>query len=64
VKYNFSCFDQNPQSRIDELLFQEATTKISAPNLKYNGSIDQNGEVRFFLILYGKLKSCNILASS
>jgi hypothetical protein len=27
---------QIPQSRIDELLFQEATTKISAPNSKYN----------------------------
>jgi hypothetical protein len=25
---------QIPQSRIDELLFQEATTKISAPNSK------------------------------
>jgi hypothetical protein len=27
---------QNPQSRIDELLFQEPTTKISASNSKYN----------------------------
>jgi hypothetical protein len=46
---------QNPQSRIDELLFQEATAKISAPNSKYNCSIDQNFEVRFS---NGKSKSC------
>jgi hypothetical protein len=32
---------QNPQSRIDELLFQEATAKASAPISKYNCSIDQ-----------------------
>jgi hypothetical protein len=27
---------QIPQSRIDELLFQDPTTKISAANSKYN----------------------------
>jgi hypothetical protein len=32
---------QNPESRIDELLFQKATTKISAPNSKYNCSFAQ-----------------------
>ncbi len=32
---------QIPQSRIDELLFQEPTTKISAPNSKYNCSFAQ-----------------------
>jgi hypothetical protein len=32
---------QIPQSRIDELLFQEATTKISDPNSKYNCSFAQ-----------------------
>jgi hypothetical protein len=34
-------FIQTPQSRIDELLFQEPTTKISAPNSKYNCSFAQ-----------------------
>ncbi len=32
---------QIPQSRIDELLFQEPTTKISALNSKYNCSFAQ-----------------------
>jgi hypothetical protein len=33
--------------RIYELLFQEPTTKISAPNLNYYGSNAQESEVRF-----------------
>jgi hypothetical protein len=32
---------------MDDLLFQEPTTKISDPNSKYYGSIDQNSEARF-----------------
>jgi hypothetical protein len=35
-------FIQALEARIDELLFQEPTTKISDPNSKYYGSIDQN----------------------
>jgi hypothetical protein len=31
----------NPESRIDELLFQEPTTKISTPNSKYYGFFAQ-----------------------
>ncbi len=52
---------QNPQSRIDELLFQEATAKISAPNSKYNCSIDQKFEVRFLSFYMENQKAVNLL---
>ncbi len=51
---------QNPQSRIDKLLFQEATAKISAPNSKYNCSIDQKFEVRFSSFYMKNQKAVNV----
>jgi hypothetical protein len=54
---------QNPQSRIDELLFREPTTKISAPNSKYNCSIDQKVEVRFSSFYMENQKAVNLFES-
>jgi hypothetical protein len=51
---------QNPQSRIDELLFREPTTKISAPNSKYNCSIDQKVEVGFLSFYMENQKAVNL----
>ncbi len=51
---------QNPQSRIDKLLFQEAIAKISAPNSKYNCSIDQKFEVRFSSFYMKNQKAVNV----
>jgi hypothetical protein len=51
---------QNPQIRIDEILFQEPTTKISAPNSKYNCSIDQKVEVRFSSFYMENQKAVNL----
>jgi hypothetical protein len=43
---------QTPEYRIVKLLFQEPTTKISDPNSKYYGSIDQNGEISFHRFIW------------
>jgi hypothetical protein len=51
---------QNPQSIIDELLFQEATAKISAPNSKHNCSFDQKFEVRFSSFYMENQKAVNL----
>ncbi len=45
---------------IDELLFQEATAKISTLNSKYNCSIDQKFEVRFLSFYMGNQKAVNL----
>jgi hypothetical protein len=50
---------QTPESGVDELLFQEPTTKITDPNSKYYGSIDQLLEVRFSSFYMGNQKSVN-----
>ncbi len=34
---NFFASIKTPEGKVDELLFQEPTTKISAPNSKYYG---------------------------
>ncbi len=51
---------QIPQSRIDELLFQEATTKISVPNSKYNCSFAQKSEARFSSFYMENQKAVNL----
>jgi hypothetical protein len=52
---------KNPESRIDELLFQEATTKISAPNSMYYCSIDQKFEVKFSSFYMGNQKAVTVV---
>jgi hypothetical protein len=47
--------------QVDELLFQEPTTKISDPSSKYCGSIDQNGEV-IILSFYMENQKATLIA--
>jgi hypothetical protein len=54
---------QIPRSRIDELLFQEPTTKISAPNSKYNCFFGQKPEQGFHRFK-GKIKKLLISLNS
>ncbi len=44
---------------MDDLLFQEPTTKISDPN-SYYGSIDQNSEARFSSFYMENQKAVNL----
>ncbi len=51
---------KTPEDSIDEFLFQEPTTKISAPNFKYYGFFGWRSEVRFSSFYMENQKAVNL----